>query len=52
MSISFPVADEMMVQLLLSSTYGRNSLAFSADENKATLAKRRKVAEPKAWHCN
>ena len=52
MSISFPVADEMTVKLLLSSTCGRNSFAFSADENKATLAKRRKVAEPKVWHCN
>lgn len=51
MSISFPVIDEMTVQLLLSSTYGRNSRAFSADENKATLAKEGiNVAEPKAWH--
>lgn len=46
MSISFPVFDEMTMQLLLSSMYGRNSLAFSADENKATLAKGREVAEP------
>jgi hypothetical protein len=39
MSIRFPVAEDMTVQLLLPSTYGRNSLAFSADENNATLAR-------------
>ncbi|TVU42339.1 hypothetical protein EJB05_08739, partial [Eragrostis curvula] len=37
MSISFPVADVTTVQLALSSTYGRNSFAFSAEENSATL---------------
>jgi hypothetical protein len=37
MLMSFPVGEVMTVQLPLSSTYGRNSLAFSAEENNATL---------------
>jgi hypothetical protein len=36
MSMSFPVTDVMTVQLPLSSA-GRNRLAFSVEENSATL---------------
>ena len=43
MSISFPVADVITVQLPLSSMYGRNSLAFSAEENRATLEKEQRA---------
>uniref|UniRef100_A0A0E0LT57 Uncharacterized protein n=1 Tax=Oryza punctata TaxID=4537 RepID=A0A0E0LT57_ORYPU len=37
MSISFPVSDATTVQPFFSSMYGRNSLAFSLDEKRATL---------------
>ena len=40
MSPSFPVPDVMIVQLLFSFAYGRNSLAFSFEENSATLDKK------------
>jgi hypothetical protein len=40
MSPSFPVADVTILQLLFSSAYGRNSLAFSLEENSATLDKK------------
>lgn len=38
MSISFPVLDAITVQFLTSAS-GTNSLAFSSEENKATLQK-------------
>jgi hypothetical protein len=38
MSISFPVLDAITVQFF-TSTFGTNTLAFSSDENMATLSK-------------